>query len=63
MTVDMSRDCEVVIEAAGTTSGFDDAVRRCRRGGTLVLASTTWEPIAISVEWPAGTCRVVVARR
>jgi threonine dehydrogenase-like Zn-dependent dehydrogenase len=48
VAVDTSRDCDVVIEAAGTASGFDDAVRRSRRAGTSVLASTTWEPISIS---------------
>jgi 2-desacetyl-2-hydroxyethyl bacteriochlorophyllide A dehydrogenase len=48
LTVDASRNCDVVIEAAGTTSGFDDAVRRTRRAGTIALASTTWEPIPIS---------------
>ena len=42
------RDCDVVFEAAGTTSGFDDAVRACRRTGTIALVSTTWEPIPIS---------------
>ena len=48
VTVDASRDCDVVLEAAGTASGFDEAVARCRRGGNVVLVSTTWEPIAIS---------------
>ncbi|HEV7526200.1 MAG TPA: alcohol dehydrogenase catalytic domain-containing protein [Acidimicrobiia bacterium] len=45
---DKPRDCDVVFEAAGTSSGFDDAVRACRRSGTLALVSTTWEPIPIS---------------
>jgi 2-desacetyl-2-hydroxyethyl bacteriochlorophyllide A dehydrogenase len=48
LKVDPTRDCDVVIEAAGTASGFDDAVTRTRRGGTVVLVSTTWEPISIS---------------
>jgi 2-desacetyl-2-hydroxyethyl bacteriochlorophyllide A dehydrogenase len=48
LTVDASRNCDVVIEAAGTTSGFDDATRRTRKTGTIVLVSTTWEPIPIS---------------
>lgn len=42
------RDCDVVFEAAGTASGFDDAVRACTRSGTIGLVSTTWEPISIS---------------
>jgi len=42
------RDCDIVFEAAGTSSGFDDAVRACRRSGTIGLVSTTWEPIPIS---------------
>jgi threonine dehydrogenase-like Zn-dependent dehydrogenase len=42
------RDCDVVFEAAGTSSGFDAAVRACRRAGTIGLVSTTWEPIPIS---------------
>jgi 2-desacetyl-2-hydroxyethyl bacteriochlorophyllide A dehydrogenase len=42
------RDCDIVFEAAGTSSGFDDAVRACRRSGTIGLVSTTWEPISIS---------------
>ena len=37
-----------MFEAAGTSSGFDDAVRACRRSGTIGLVSTTWEPISIS---------------
>ena len=44
----LGRDCDVVFEAAGTSSGFDDAVRACRRGGRIGLVSTTWEPIPIS---------------
>jgi 2-desacetyl-2-hydroxyethyl bacteriochlorophyllide A dehydrogenase len=48
IATDVPRNCDVVIDAAGTTSGFDDAVRRCRRAGTLVLVSTTWEAIPIS---------------
>ena len=32
----------------GPSSGFDDAVRACRRSGTIGLVSTTWEPIPIS---------------
>jgi 2-desacetyl-2-hydroxyethyl bacteriochlorophyllide A dehydrogenase len=47
IAVEASRDCDIVMEAAGTSSGFEDAVRRARRGGTLVLVSTTWEPISI----------------
>jgi 2-desacetyl-2-hydroxyethyl bacteriochlorophyllide A dehydrogenase len=43
-----ARDCDIVFEAAGTASGFDDAVRACRRAGTIGLVSTTWEPISIS---------------
>jgi threonine dehydrogenase-like Zn-dependent dehydrogenase len=42
------RDCDIVFEAAGTASGFDDAVRACRRSGTMALVSTTWEAISIS---------------
>jgi threonine dehydrogenase-like Zn-dependent dehydrogenase len=42
------KDCDIVFEAAGTSSGFDDAVRACRRSGTIGLVSTTWEPISIS---------------
>ena len=45
---DAPRDCDIVFEAAGTSSGFDDAVRACRRSGTIGLVSTTWEPISIS---------------
>ena len=48
LALDAPRDCEVVFEAAGTSSGFDDAVRACRRAGTIGLVSTTWEPIPIS---------------
>jgi 2-desacetyl-2-hydroxyethyl bacteriochlorophyllide A dehydrogenase len=48
ITVDATRNCDVVIEAAGTASGFDDAVKRARRGSSIVLVSTTWEPITVS---------------
>src|SRR5438094_754600 len=48
LALDAPRDCEVVFEAAGTSSGFDDAVRACRRAGKIGLVSTTWEPIPIS---------------
>ena len=48
LALDAPHDCEVVFEAAGTSSGFDDAVRACRRAGTIALVSTTWEPIPIS---------------
>jgi threonine dehydrogenase-like Zn-dependent dehydrogenase len=46
--IGLERDCDVAFEAAGTSSGFDDAVRACKRGGTMGLVSTTWEPISIS---------------
>ena len=48
LALDAPRDCDVVFEAAGTSSGFDAAVRACRRAGTIGLVSTTWEPISIS---------------
>ncbi len=48
LALDDPRDCDVVFEAAGTASGFDAAVRACRRAGTIGLVSTTWEPISIS---------------
>ncbi len=48
LTIGTPRNCDVVFEAAGTASGFDDAVRACRRGGTIVLVSTTWEPITLT---------------
>ena len=48
LAVEVPRNCDVVIEASGTAAGFDDAVKHCRRGGVLVLVSTTWEPISIS---------------
>jgi threonine dehydrogenase-like Zn-dependent dehydrogenase len=44
----LARGCDVVIEAAGTASAFDDAVRSCRRLGTIALVSTTWNAIEIS---------------
>ena len=43
-----ARGCDVVIDAAGTASSFEDAVKSCARAGTIVLASTTWEPLSIS---------------
>jgi threonine dehydrogenase-like Zn-dependent dehydrogenase len=49
LSIGTPRQCDVVFEAAGTASGFDDAVRACRRGGTIVLVSTTWEPITITL--------------
>lgn len=48
LSLEPARRLDVVIEAAGTSTGFDDAVKRCARGGALVLVSTTWEPISIS---------------
>jgi threonine dehydrogenase-like Zn-dependent dehydrogenase len=48
LALESPRDCDIVFEAAGTSSGFDAAVRACRRSGTIGLVSTTWEPIPIS---------------
>jgi threonine dehydrogenase-like Zn-dependent dehydrogenase len=48
LRLDRPRNCAVVLEAAGTSAGFDDAARACRRAGTIGLVSTTWEPIEIS---------------
>ena len=48
LALDTPRDCDVVLEASGTSSGFDAAVRACRRAGRMGLVSTTWEPISIS---------------
>jgi len=48
LAVGLARDCDVAFEAAGSSSGFDEAVRASKRGGTLGLVSTTWEPIPIS---------------
>src|SRR4051794_7132443 len=47
--LDVPRNADVAFEASGTPSGFDDAVTHCRRAGTMVLVSTTWEPISISL--------------
>lgn len=47
-SVGEGRDCDVVIDAAGSASAFAEATARCRRAGTLVLAATTWEPIEVS---------------
>jgi len=48
LSIGLGRDCDVAFEAAGTSSGFDDAVRACKRGARIGLVSTTWEPISIS---------------
>jgi threonine dehydrogenase-like Zn-dependent dehydrogenase len=48
LAIGVPRNSDVVIEASGTATGFDDAVKHCRRAGALVLVSTTWEPISIS---------------
>ena len=48
LTVGTPRDSDIVLEASGTSSGFDAAVRACRRAGSMGLVSTTWEPIPIS---------------
>ena len=48
LNVGSPRDCDIVLEASGTSSGFDAAVRACRRAGRMGLVSTTWEPIPIS---------------
>lgn len=47
-SLDPGRSYDVVVEAAGSASAFDDAVGRCAHGGTVVLVSTTWEPISVS---------------
>ena len=44
IAADGGRNCDTVIEAAGTASAFDDAVRRCRRGGTVVARVDDVEP-------------------
>ena len=48
VTVGLGRSHDVVVEAAGTATGFDDAVRACARGGIVALVSTTWEPVTVS---------------
>jgi 2-desacetyl-2-hydroxyethyl bacteriochlorophyllide A dehydrogenase len=45
---DVDREYDVVIEAAGTASAFERASQLTRRGGTIALVSTTWEPITVS---------------
>ena len=48
ISLEPGRAYDVVVEAAGTASAFDDAVGLCARGGTVVLVSTTWEPVTVS---------------
>lgn len=42
-------DHDVVIDAAGTQSSLDQAVRQVRPGGTVVAAGTYWSPVQIGV--------------
>lgn len=39
---------DVVFEAAGSQSAFDSAVDLSRRGGSIALVSTSWQPIDVS---------------
>lgn len=59
IATEVARDCDVCIEAAGTASGFDDAVRHTRRSGRVALVSTTWEPISVSF-FPAQMKEVTI---
>jgi threonine dehydrogenase-like Zn-dependent dehydrogenase len=46
--VGAGRRCDVVVEAAGSSSAFEEACGRASRGGTVVLVSTTWRPVTVS---------------
>lgn len=43
------RDHDLVVDAAGTQSSLDTAVRLVRSGGTVVAAGTYWSPVQIGV--------------
>jgi 2-desacetyl-2-hydroxyethyl bacteriochlorophyllide A dehydrogenase len=52
---------DVVIDAAGTQSSFDLAVKRVRPGGTITIVGTWWEPIQIGVKLLLKEVRLVPA--
>lgn len=40
---------DVVVEAAGTQGALDTAVAQARRGGTVVLVGSYWDPVAVGM--------------
>jgi threonine dehydrogenase-like Zn-dependent dehydrogenase len=43
-------DYDVVIDAAGTQSSIDEAVRRVRAGGRILLLGSWWSPVQLATE-------------
>jgi 2-desacetyl-2-hydroxyethyl bacteriochlorophyllide A dehydrogenase len=48
-SLDVGTDYDVVLDAAGTQSSLDRAVKRARPGGTLSVLGTYWSPVALGV--------------
>jgi L-iditol 2-dehydrogenase len=43
------RNYDVVIDAVGSQSAVDEAVLRCRHGGTIVEVGMFWDPVALGL--------------
>jgi threonine dehydrogenase-like Zn-dependent dehydrogenase len=52
---------DVVVDAAGTQSSFDDAITRVRPTGTVLVASTYWDPVSFGSNLLGKEAHVVPA--
>ena len=48
--VDYDADYDVVIDAAGTQSSLEEAIRRLRPGGRVLLLGSWWSPVQLGTE-------------
>ena len=59
--VGVGRDYDVVVDAAGSQSAFDQAVDLARPGGTIVALATYWSPIAVGLAFTTKELRLQAA--
>jgi 2-desacetyl-2-hydroxyethyl bacteriochlorophyllide A dehydrogenase len=52
---------DVVVDAAGSQASLDEAVARVRPGGTIVVASTYWEPVSFGTALLSKEAKVLPA--
>ncbi len=58
---ELETEYDVVVDAAGSQSSFDDAITRVRPGGTIVVAATYWDGVSFGSNLLGKEAHVVPA--
>jgi threonine dehydrogenase-like Zn-dependent dehydrogenase len=58
---ELAEEYEVVVDAAGTQSSFDEAIAHVRPAGNVVVAATYWDPVSFGSNLLGKEARIVPA--